>query len=143
MKKAGVKDEKEKEILSNLSYHLLMREGTTENALFILFSKSLIAKIPLGLPCNLMNPNFPVPISIILGDYDWVQFVDMEDICGLSWGETLNGEQWGEKIVFENSLTHGDKSKFYWCPHAGHNMHSDNETGLIEIIESDLKYLFK
>lgn len=92
MKRAGVKDEKEKQVLSDLSYHLLMRDGTSENALFILFTKSLIAHNPLGLPSNLLNPNFPVPISIILGDYDWVQFVDMEDICGLSWGETLNGE---------------------------------------------------
>lgn len=58
--------------MTDYLYHLMMRKTTTEFALFILFNTDLMANIPLGDPKRLGNPNFEVPISFIMGEFDWV-----------------------------------------------------------------------
>jgi hypothetical protein len=53
-----------------------MREGTQEMALLINFDSGIHAYLPLGVASKLANPNFPVPISIVLGETDWVKICD-------------------------------------------------------------------
>ena len=57
-----------------------MRPGTTEHALMICFAPSILAHEPLGTKKRLLNPNFPVPISIVFGDDDWIK--DVEEDAG-------------------------------------------------------------
>lgn len=67
---------------------------------------------------------FPIPISFIYGDQDWVLEVD---------------EDAGQKCVFENQKLHGkDKSRYHTCSMAGHNMHMDNPDELVQIIANDV-----
>lgn len=42
----------------------------------ILFNSNLVAKIPLSQEDRLANPDFPLPISVIFGEQDWVKDVD-------------------------------------------------------------------
>lgn len=59
-----------------------MRDGTTEYAPMVNFDLSLTAKLPLGIRDKLANENFPLPISFIYGDNDWVQMLE-EDIADI------------------------------------------------------------
>mgnify|MGYP001037924200 CR=1 FL=1 len=69
----------EKDICADYIYHLFMREGTSEFALLVMFTQGIQAHIPLGTDDKLASPNFPVPISYVLGDVDWVRFCDHHD----------------------------------------------------------------
>ena len=57
-----------------------MRQGTTEYAPMINFTLTLQAHIALGEPEKLKNADFPLPITFIYGDNDWVQTLE-EDIA--------------------------------------------------------------
>ena len=50
--------------------------GTTEFALLINFDSDMNAYIPLGSPHLLGDEDFPIPVSIIHGDNDWVGDID-------------------------------------------------------------------
>ena len=52
---------------------LFKREGTSEYALMTLFSDEMIPKLPLFTLDKLAQPEFPVPISIVIGERDWVR----------------------------------------------------------------------
>lgn len=56
-----------------------MRDYHQNNAVFMLFSKYGSAYLPLANEEKLLNPDFPVPISFILGDRDWVTYCDYDD----------------------------------------------------------------
>jgi len=59
-----------------------MREGTTEYAPMVNFNITLCAHLPLGIKSKLGNELFPLPISFIYGDNDWVQMLE-EDIADI------------------------------------------------------------
>ena len=122
-------NDSEKEICADYIYHLFMREGTSEFALLVMFTQGLQALLPLGTNDKLASPDFPVPISYILGDVDWVRYCDHHDTDNIHYG----------KILIEiNKKRHGNSSNFYECPTAGHNMHMDNPIALSSIIKNDV-----
>jgi pimeloyl-ACP methyl ester carboxylesterase len=89
-----------------------MRPGTTEYALKMLFNMGMIAKLPLGTGDKLKSKNFPVAISFIFGDNDWVQKID-------------NG--FSKKI-----------GRHYLISDSDHNIHMDNPKGLANCIIDDI-----
>lgn len=113
--------------MTDYLYHLMMRRTTSEFALFILFNSNIMAHMPLGRYDRLGNPNFEVPISFIMGEFDWIQYLDVDDETGL---------QGGEKIVLANKIKHGNKSRFYWIPYSGHNL--ENSAAFLNILIEDL-----
>lgn len=78
---------------------------------------------PLGLKSKLGSEKFPVPVSIILGDYDWVQKHDK----GAS-----------KKIVLANKKIHGHESNYYECPSSGHTMNLDNPDGWANFVINEV-----
>lgn len=93
-------------------YHIVMRSGTTEYAIHVMFSPGMQAYVPLGTKEKLASPTFPVSISFIYGDEDWVVHVD---------------DDAAQKCIIQNQKTHGkEKSLRHECMNAGHNMHMDN-----------------
>ena len=53
-----------------------MRPGATEYALMVMFELGLVCPIPLGAKDRLGAPDFPIPVSFIYGDSDWVLMVE-------------------------------------------------------------------
>jgi hypothetical protein len=53
-----------------------MKEIETDVAGMIMFDSNLRPFIPLGSTNSLKNPDFPIPISIMFGEFDWMQGVD-------------------------------------------------------------------
>lgn len=129
LKNMYINAEEQRQIaMTDYLYHLMMRKTTSEYALFLLFNTDIMAKMPLGDFTRLGNPEFEVPISFILGEFDWVRYLDMDDASGM---------QWGEIIVKENRKRHGSNSKFYWLPYSGHNI--ENGFMFVDILLRDLK----
>ena len=107
-----------------------MRDGTSEYALLVCFTNGIQAHLPLGTEEKLASPDFPVPLSVIIGENDWVKLCDMND---------QTGRHFGEICVEANQKKHGkEKSQFYWCPNSGHNLHMDNHIALENIILNDV-----
>ena len=79
-------------------YQILMRKGTTEYAIHLMFNPTLTAHLPLGSPEKLGRPDFPVPISFFYGDEDWVLNVD---------------EDAAQKVCIRNKKVHGFKTNHY------------------------------
>lgn len=65
--------EKERTILSNYMYQLVMHASTSETAIMILFSQGLQSFLPLGSAERLANPNLSFPVSYVFGDTDWMR----------------------------------------------------------------------
>ena len=93
-----IDEEYERDIVGAYTYQIFMREGTQEMALLINFDSMLQTFLPLGVPEKLANPDFPIPISVILGDQDWVMQCD----DGAS-----------EYIVANNKKRHGAEANYY------------------------------
>lgn len=58
-----------------------------EMGLMIMFNLKLEADFPLGIPEKLMSKEFPIPVSIMFGDVDWVRGLEAEaaaKICKIS-----------------------------------------------------------
>ena len=104
----------------------MKENGTSEYALLINFTKALQCYLPLATPQKLADPDFPIPISIVLGDDDWMREVDL----GAS-----------ELVVMNNQKRHGRESNHYILPTAGHNLHIDNMNGLVNIIINEILYI--
>jgi len=51
---------------------IFLREGTTEYAPMVNFTLTLQAHIALGEKDKFVNSNYPLPVSFIYGDHDWV-----------------------------------------------------------------------
>ena len=98
-------------------YHLLMRKSTSDYALMITFNQALVAALPLGTPEKLANPDFPIPVSFIMGDVDWVRFAD---------------EDYGKVCIEANlinknpDLKYNDRGNYSILPSSGHQLHMDN-----------------
>ena len=102
-----------------------MRPGTTETAIMVLFSPAFSAHIPLGDEKRLGSSSFPVPVSILYGDTDWMKNVE-DDSASL--------------VIEQNQIKHGDKSRLITISNSGHNLHIDNSDmfakEIISILES-------
>ena len=75
-------------------YQIFARRGTTEYAIMINFELGMQAKIPLSNHDVLGNPNYPVPISFVYGDNDWVPRTDEGASKRLIDNNKLNGKSW-------------------------------------------------
>jgi len=56
----------------------LLRPGTTEYAILVSFGVGLVCHLPLESVEKLADPNFPIPVSFIYGDNDWVTNIEEE-----------------------------------------------------------------
>ena len=101
----------ENEAIANLLYQTTMRPGTTETSIMVLFTPAFAAHLPLGDDQRLGSPSFPVPVSILYGDNDWMKNVE-DDSASL--------------VIEKNKEKHGDKSRLITISDSGHNMHIDN-----------------
>ena len=102
-------------------YQIFMRQGTTEFGIMLCFSLGLYSKVtPLGHETMLCNKDFPIPVSFMYGDDDWVRAVD---------------ENFGQKVVDANSNA---GSKYHLVKSAGHNLHMDNPLVFSNHIINDL-----
>ena len=94
-----------------------MRKSSTETALIVLFSIGLQANLPLGTAKKLMNPEFSIPVSFIMGENDWVRHCD---------------EDKGKDCVNARIANHDEsvpnhlRGNYLSCPSSGHNMQMDN-----------------
>ena len=66
-------DQLEIQALHDYFYHLFMKEGSSEYCLMMLFDSDLHPYLPLMVPSKLQNPSISFPVSIIVGEDDWVQ----------------------------------------------------------------------
>ena len=66
---------------------------------------------------KLCNPDFPIPVSFIMGDSDWVRYLDEDygQVCVDSRNDNKNKD-----IPFHL------RGQYVFCPASGHNMHMDN-----------------
>lgn len=102
-------------------YQILLREGTTEYALFQQFESGLHAYKPLCADDRLGAEHaVPFPISIVFGDRDWM------DTRG------------SIRIVKRNIFFYQGKCNLYVLPKCGHQMAIDNPTGLVRLIIDDV-----
>ena len=97
--------------------------------LMVLFTKGFQSHLPLGTKEKFANPNFPIPVSIVMGDRDWMRKCDDDygKICVEARLENHNPD-----LKFE------EKGHFYICPTSGHNLHMDNPIATTNIIINDI-----
>jgi len=89
----------------------------------ILIGQTLLANEPLGSKERLLDPDFPVGVSIVFGADDWVRKNKLDDNAP-------------DLIVNNNK----DKSsKLYILPESGHMLYFDNPMALANIIINDIK----
>jgi len=115
----------ERHHIEAFTYQLIMKKGWSDYAMLVLFDQFLRSRLPLATPTKLLDPNFPVPISIVMGSDDWMLKVDK----GAS-----------QEIINSNKKLHGNESNYYLCPNAGHVMNCDNPDATINIIINDIFY---
>ena len=60
------------EIISDYQYQMVMRPPSTETCLMIMFAPGMVCHHPLEAPEKLGNKEFPIPVSFIYGENDWV-----------------------------------------------------------------------
>ena len=114
--------EEEAAAIVDYMYQIFNRAGTTEFGLNICFDLSLYCKAtPLAHPSRLGNAEFPVPVSFVYGQHDWVRRVD---------------EEAGRVVVEANSHP---SSRLHFLQDSDHNMHMDNPEGLVRILVSELE----
>ena len=115
--------------MSDYMYHLLMRKSTSDYSLMILFNQGLVAMLPLGTTDKLSNPDFPIPVSFVMGENDWVRFAD-ED-----YGQQCVDAQ---KLNKTPGIASHERGNYVFCPGAGHQMHMDNPIGFSHIVINEL-----
>ena len=71
-----IEKEEHKEQMMEYLYQIFCRRGTTEHALTINFNFVLDCHTPLGTKEHFCSPTFPLDVSFIYGDADWVRHVD-------------------------------------------------------------------
>ena len=75
-RRVKIENEMMKQAVSDYMYHLFMRQSTSDLGLQILFSKGIQSNLPLGTEDKFGDPNFPIPVSIVMGANDWVRKCD-------------------------------------------------------------------
>ena len=118
-------DEYERHMVTAFSYQLIMRKGWSDYAMLINFDCKLRALLPLATSSKFGSEDFQVPISILMGDRDWMLKADK----GAS-----------EDVIAQNKKKHGYQSNYYIVPNAGHTLHVDNAEAIINILLNDIFY---
>ena len=104
-KNQKVEQPEQLEIVVDYLYQIIMRKGTTEQAMPLLFNVGIQCKTPIG---NRLKAS-GLDCSFIYGDEDWVRLVD---------------EDWSKNV----------SEKFYLVKSSGHNMHMENPEELAKIM---------
>ena len=120
-RRQGIDDELLLGVMSGYIYQLLMSPSTSECSLMVLLSQGLQANLPLGTKDKLANPEFPIGVSFIYGQGDWMR------LCDDDFGKICIDAQDPEK-----------GGKMYICPNSGHNLQTDNPVGLANLLAHDL-----
>ena len=76
--RSNIKHNGHAEIVRDYMYQILLRPGTTEYAILVSFGVGLVCHLPLESVEKLADPNFPIPVSFIYGDNDWVTNIEGE-----------------------------------------------------------------
>ena len=105
-------------------------ESEQERGIMINFNLKLEADLPLATEGKLMSNEFPIPLSIMYGQNDWVRGLESEapiHIC--------NANKFAAKSENEEGLM---VSKYHIIPTSDHNLHFDNPIGLANSIINDI-----
>jgi cardiolipin-specific phospholipase len=111
--------QEEKQAIADYMFQIIMRNGTTEYAIHLMFNSDMHAHLPLSDKLAKM----PLPVSFYYGEGDWVFHVE---------------DQAGKECVLLSQKIHGQKSRYYIVPNADHNMHMDNPEEFSKMILDDL-----
>ena len=106
-----------------------MKPSTSDFSLMILFNEGMQAQLPLGTEDKLGNKKFPIPVSFIMGQEDWVRYLD-ED-----YGQTCVNAR---EINKDTTLPNNQRGNYIFCPKSGHQMHMDNPIAFTNIIINEL-----
>lgn len=105
-------------------------ESLQEKVIFINFNLKLEANYPLATDDKLLSKDFPIPISIMMGENDWVRGMEADapaNIC--------NSSKFAAKSDTEEGLM---VSKYHIIPTSDHNLHFDNKTALANSLINDI-----
>jgi pimeloyl-ACP methyl ester carboxylesterase len=86
----------------------------------ITFSLGFICQDPLNIKEKLSSGAFPIPVSFIYGDLDWVKRVEKEG---------------PDEVIAANPNA---ASKYYLIPDSDHNLHMDQPLAFANCIINDL-----
>lgn len=108
------------------------------------FNITLCAHLPLGIKAKLANEHFPLPISFIYGDNDWVQMLE-EDIADIVVSKNKYGVYSDKYGQFDPELLEeGEEmpgvftSQIHIVPTSDHNMHIDNPQAFANCLINDV-----
>ena len=125
----SVKEEWVDDVLDYM-YLVNVQESNQEMGIMINFNLKLEAVYPLASPEKLMSSDFPIPISIMYGDTDWVGGLESD----------------APKLICDSSKYKGNSendeglliSKLHIVPTSDHQLHFDNPMGLANSIINDV-----
>ena len=101
-------------------FQILLRQSSTEYALFMQVDPGLHAHAPLDHPEQLRNPDLPFPVSFIYGTRDWMD------------------SRGALEIVKANKFFASGESQLHVLPDAGHQLFMNNPEGFIKLVVDDL-----
>lgn len=115
----GLPDE-EKKALGEYLPQVLMRPGSTEYTLFILFQPFM--KAHMGLCHDDLLPQLEIPVAFMYGDEDWMR-MDMQ----------------GAIIAKEKRDKAGLQTEIYELDNCGHHLYMENPEQMVEKIRYELR----
>ena len=59
-------------------YQMIMKKSTTDSSIMITFKPGLICQDPLNTKDKLGSGSFPIAVSFIYGDTDWVKRMEQD-----------------------------------------------------------------
>ena len=94
------------------------------------FNIKLEAFHPLATSDKLMSPDFPIPISIMYGDTDWILGLESETPKLICESSKFKGKDQNEEGLLI--------SKLHIIPTSDHQLHFDNPQGLANAMINDV-----
>lgn len=101
-------------------FQILLRQSSTEYALFMQVDPGLHAHVPLDHEEQLRNSELPFPISVVYGEIDWMD------------------SRGALEIVKANKFFGSGESQLHVLPEAGHQLFMNNPEGFIKLVIGDL-----
>lgn len=105
-------------------------DSKQEMGIMVNFNLKLEADFPLATEDKLLSKEFPIPISIMYGESDWVRGLESEapiQICEANKFAATSENEEGLMV-----------SKYHLIPTSDHNLHFDNPIGLANSIINDV-----
>ena len=115
-----VTDERERQVLCEYLFQILLRDSSTSIALFQQHDTGLHAYAPLMSPEKLCNRWLPFPVSFVYGSHDWMD------------------SRGSREVVRCNQFFASGQSQLHILENAGHQLFMGNPTGFIQLITDDL-----